>query len=92
MSIREKIDFYKKHIEEVTRAEKVTHADLLAHDIIRALTAEPTEADIERVARAICKSHGYDPDDKLNEWPVVKSWKSFIDDAGTAISAWQRRG
>ena len=57
-------------------------------------STKPTDAEmVEVMARAICKVYGNkDPDDKLNEEPLVRAWEVFTDDAKAALQALREKG
>jgi hypothetical protein len=50
-----------------------------------------TTALIERVARAICKVNGNDPDQLWNPQDPKPSWMLYVEDANAAIHAMENR-
>jgi hypothetical protein len=52
---------------------------------------EPTQEEIEKVARAICFTDGFEPDEISKNWvPGQAYWTGYIDHAKAAIRAMQR--
>jgi hypothetical protein len=74
--------------------EALTHYDP-SRAGLRVVAAEPTEADVERVARLLCAQDDYNPDGFDGTWVLTeekKNWRLYRDDAREAIAAFLQGG